>query len=88
MMIGRFGLNSARTWRQAPHGETPLRLTTAIAVNSRSPAATAAPTATRSAQIVRPNETFSTFTPWKIRPLAVRSAAPTGKFENGQYARF
>src|SRR4051812_34594347 len=23
-----------------------------------------------------------------MRPLAVRSAAPTGKFENGQYARF
>src|SRR6476620_7965886 len=23
-----------------------------------------------------------------MRPLALRSAAPTGKFENGQYARF
>ena len=62
--IGTFGLNSARNWRQAPHGETPPRLTTAMAVNSRSPAATAVPAATRSAQFVRPNEAFSTLQPW------------------------
>ena len=62
--ISSFGANSARTWRQAPQGVTPVRLTTAMAVNSFSPAATAAPTATRSAQFVRPNDAFSTFTPW------------------------
>src|SRR5262245_54261150 len=84
--IGRLGANSARNWRQAPQGVTPPRLATAIATNSFSPAATAAPAATRSAQFVRPKEAFSTLTPTKILPLAVRSAAPTGKLEYGQYA--
>ncbi len=48
--------NSASTCRHAPHGVTGSfeSATTANASNSRSPAATAAHTAARSAQIVSP----------------------------------
>ena len=43
--------NSASTWRQAPHGVPPLLVTTAMAVNFRSPSETALNTATRSAHM-------------------------------------
>src|SRR2546423_6593908 len=79
------GLNSARTCRQAPHGNAGFLefVTMPIATKSFSPAAIAAATADRSAQIVRPNDTFSTLQPLKIFPLLVLTAAPTVNFEYG-----
>lgn len=73
--------NSASTCRHAPHGVTGWieSATTAIASNLVSPAATAANTAARSAQMVSPKDRFSTLQPQNIWPLAVRSAAPTEK---------
>src|SRR3954453_14615427 len=86
--ISNAGLNSAMTWRHAPHGTAGVSAPAAIAIatNSRSPAATAAPMHTRSAHIVKPNEMFSTLTPVNTRPERVRRAAPTAKLEYGAYA--
>ncbi len=83
------GLNSASTCRHAPHGKTGSgkSVTIAIAASSLSPPATAAATALRSAQIVRPSETFSTLQPVKIVPDFVSNAAPTENFEYGACAR-
>ncbi len=52
-------------------------MTTAQAMGSRSPAATICMIAPRSAQIVAPNDAFSTLQPSKMRPLFVAMAAPT-----------
>ncbi len=54
--ITRGTLNSAMTWRQAPHGEigTAVSATTANMTKSRTPAATAAQMAVRSAHWVNP----------------------------------
>jgi len=84
-----FGSNSASTWRQAPHGDAGSCVSAAmtILVNSRQPAATAAKTALRSAQMVRPKLMFSTLQPSKTRPSLPTSAAPTKNFEYGAYAR-
>jgi hypothetical protein len=58
------GANSASTWRQAPHGVTGAPSTaTTMRRKRRTPALTAAPTATRSAQTVRPYDAFSTLQP-------------------------
>src|SRR5262245_60710959 len=82
--MGKSGANSTSTCRQAPHGEWPPGVATAIATQFfDSPAATALTTADRSAQIVRPYEAFSTLQPVKILPEAVNSAAPTLNFEYG-----
>src|SRR6266851_1258701 len=53
---------------------------------SRAPAATAWKIALRSAQIVWPNDAFSTLQPANTRPSDVRTAAPTGNRLYGQYA--
>lgn len=65
--------NSAITCKQAPHGlkhETGLlslfSVEIAIACSRVKPAATPAQIATRSAQIVKPNDAFSTFTPANV----------------------
>lgn len=80
-------MNSPSTCRHAPHGtELPRRLVVAHAPRRRSPAATAATTALRSAQIVSPYDAFSTFTPVNTRPDAPSTAAATGKREYGAYA--
>src|SRR5207302_1274908 len=72
------GANSVNTWRQAPHGGAEAASAwTAIASNSACPAPTAANTAFRSAQLVRPYEAFSTLTPVTTSPLESRRAAPT-----------
>jgi hypothetical protein len=60
-----------------PHGDAPLRVTTARAAKSRSPSLTALKVAVRSAQTVAPNDAISTFQPVKIAPDVVSSAAPT-----------
>jgi hypothetical protein len=80
--------SSARTWRQAPHGEAggSAPVTMAIVVSSRAPAATAAATAFRSAHTDRPYEAFSTLQPTKTRPSAARTAAPTANPEYGAHA--
>ena len=73
-----------------PHGEAGSRspVTTAHAIGSRSPAAIIVMTAARSAQIVAPNDAFSTFVPTKMLPFFVAIAAPTAYFEYGEYDRF
>jgi hypothetical protein len=73
-----------------PQGEAGSRspVTTAQAMGSRSPAAIIAITAPRSAQIVAPNDAFSTFVPTKMRPFLVAIAAPTAYFEYGEYESF
>ena len=47
----------------------------------RQPAATAAKTAVRSAQLVSPYDAFSTLQPAKSWPSSANTAAPTGNFE-------
>jgi hypothetical protein len=83
--MGRLEENSAKTCRQAPHGVTGVfeSETTTKASKSLSPSAMAAQMAALSAQIVKPNERFSTLHPMKIRPLFPRSAAPTANCEYG-----
>src|SRR5207247_6107435 len=73
------GANSARNCRQAPQGTigSLVSATTAIATNSRSPAATALAIAIRSAQIVRPYEIFSTLLQTKTAPDLHLTVAPT-----------
>src|ERR1039457_6968506 len=66
-----------------PAGLSPA---TAIATKDRTPAAAAAPTATRSANIESPYDGFSTLAPVKTRPSAVSKAAPTRNCEYGAYA--
>ena len=56
---------------------------TPIAVKRRAPSLTARTQALRSAQIVRPIEPFSTFTPSNVRPSSATSTAPTGNCEYG-----
>src|SRR5215472_12241555 len=65
-----------------PLGPSPA---TAIATIDRTPAEIAAPSATRSAHIVKPRDAFSTFAPVKMRPSAERIAAPTWNCEYGAY---
>src|ERR671933_349679 len=74
--------------RHGPQGVpgSSLCVTTAIAVNSRSPAASAVSRATRSAQTVSAYVQFSTLQPRYTLPLFVCSAAPTLYFENGATA--
>src|SRR5512140_3331985 len=72
-----------------PHGDdgSSVGVTTTHAVMDVSPAATAATTAPRSAQIVAPYEADSTLHPATIRPLPHSTAAPTWKDEYGARAR-
>jgi len=56
----------------------------AMALKFRFPAPIAATTALRSAQIVRPNDLFSTFVPVTTEPSSQRMAAPTRNFEYGE----
>ena len=80
--------NSAITWRQAPHGmNCEMSLVAgasghemATVVRLLHPAATAAKMATRSAQMVRPSEAFSTLQPQNTLPFA-KTAAPTRNLE-------
>ena len=83
MSTRQSGLESANTWRHRPQGATGsgVSATTARAVKSRAPAATAVKIATRSAQIVALREAGSMLQPEKISPAAVRTAAPTLKLE-------
>ena len=60
----------------------------AIAVNFFSPSETAFVNATRSAQILREYEALSTFVPVYILLSEVSNAAPTEKFEYGEYENF
>ena len=79
-----FGLKSARTWRQIPHGKTafPFKFDAmTIASKSLYPAVIAEKSAVLSAQLVAPKEEFSTLTPVKIVPSVVTIAAPTAKLE-------
>src|SRR5690606_13268870 len=73
------GENSASAWRQNPHGGTgsgdPVTRTSRL--NRRSPAATAAPSAARSAQSVTGYDAFSTLQPAQTPPDRAASAAPT-----------
>ena len=62
------------------------RNVTAILTKSRCPSLIALNSATRSAHSESPLTPFSMFTPVKTVPSAQRSAAPTAKFEYGQYA--
>ena len=59
---------------------------TAMATIERTPAEIAAPSATRSAHMVRPSDAFSTFAPENTRPSAESSAAPTWNCDYGAYA--
>src|SRR5665811_201394 len=83
------GPNSARSWRQIPHGLDGSRVgvTTTQARIAVSPAATAPTTALRSAQIVAPYEADSTLHPGNDAPLPLRTAAPTLNLEYGALAR-
>ncbi len=81
-------MNSLKTCLQAPQGPTGAAesgVDIANAMNRRRPELTAASTALRSAQTVRPNERFSTFVPVKTEPSSQSSAAPTRKWEYGEY---
>jgi hypothetical protein len=75
--------NSASTCRQAPQGNAGVlpSATTAIAARRLAPAAMAADTALRSAQMVRPYEAFSTLHPVKTLPSSEATAAPTRNSE-------
>src|SRR6185437_225406 len=83
LKISSVGANSASTCRHTPHGATDAEESLAITSEAkrRSPCATAASTAARSAQIDAPNEAFSTLHPVYTLPSAVASAAPTRKRE-------
>lgn len=70
-----------------PHGVPPSFVKTASSVHRCLPAETIAAIALRSAQIVNPNERFSTLAPIKISPSVARSAAPTKYPLYGAYAR-
>ncbi len=59
----------------------PEAVATASAAKRRSPAVTAAARAARSAHWPTGYEAFSTFTPVKVAPAAVRRAAPTANPE-------
>src|SRR2546423_13310950 len=74
--------------RHGPHGVEGSSdcVTTAMARNFRSPAASAESSATRSAQTVNPYVQFSTLQPRKTLPSAVSSAAPTLNLEKGATA--
>src|SRR5579859_1872696 len=80
--------NSSNAWRHAPHGRMPVGPSpaTAMATIERTPADIAAPSATRSAHIVKPSDAFSTFAPVNVRPSADNTAAPTWNCEYGAYA--
>src|SRR6266705_6396491 len=82
-ITSRSSPNSASSWRQAPHGDAggSTSVATTRRVNWRAPAATAAPSAIRSAQMVSPYDALSTFVPTNTRPSAASSAAPTRNFE-------
>src|SRR5690606_7362513 len=73
------GANSASACRQIPQGgvASGASVATATAVNSRCPATTAAPRATRSAQVPAGYDAFSTLQPSTMLPSAQSSAAPT-----------
>src|SRR4029079_3250587 len=79
--------SSVNTWRQAPQGVATGSATTATARIRFAPAATAAATALRSAQTVRPYDAFSTLQPACTRPRSSSTAAPTRNFEYGACAR-
>ncbi len=79
--IGRSWQNSARTWRQAPQGDTPPWETTTSPRNAVAPTAMALPIADRSAQTVSPSEAFSTLQPICSWAWSSIRAAPTAKFE-------
>jgi hypothetical protein len=84
------GLNSAKTWRHAPHGghgAADMPPATAMATGSKWPMETMPATALLSAQIVMPYEEFSTLQPKTTLPSDIKSAAPTLKREYGAYAR-
>lgn len=57
-----------------------------MATKSRTPSLIAFPIATRSAQLVNPNEAFSMLQPANTEPSAAKSAAPTVYCEYGAYA--
>lgn len=81
-------MNSLITWRQAPQGPTGVSesgVEIAKAMKRRCPAVTAAEIALLSAQTVRPKDLFSTFVPMNTVPSSQRSAAPTRKWEYGEY---
>ena len=75
------------TCLQAPQGgiNWSLSVAMAIALNFLIPPEMALKSAVRSAQIVRLKELFSILEPVMIFPDEVRSAAPTLKFENGEW---
>jgi hypothetical protein len=78
-ITGTSPQNSQISCRQAPHGgvNVSVSVTTAIALNFRSPSLIALKIATRSAHTVNPYVAFSTLHPPNIFPPTVRSAAPT-----------
>ena len=80
--------NSAINCRQAPQGVASGVAATAINVNSDSPSETALQIAVRSAQIASPYDAFSTLQPVLIFSDFVNTAAPTAKFEYGEYEFF
>src|SRR5690242_6925317 len=78
-ITSRSSPNSASSWRHAPHGDAggSASVATTMRRNPRAPAATPAPMAMRSAQMVRPYEALSTLVPTYTVPSAPSSAAPT-----------
>src|SRR5688572_10043558 len=79
------GANSTSTCRQIPQGGvgSVASVATTIRLNDRTPAATAAAIAPRSAQMVPPYDAFSTLHPTCTCPSESSSAAPTRKPEYG-----
>ena len=69
--------NSAKTWRHDPQGVEASSVASAIAWKFLSPSTTAEKIAARSAQIVKPEETFSILQPRNTLLLVVSRAAPT-----------
>src|ERR1700732_5506085 len=88
MLTGMSPQNSHINWRHAPQGGVSISVsvTTAMALNPRSPSLTALKIATRSAHMVSPYVAFSTLQPPKILPDVLRKAAPTRKLEYGACA--
>src|SRR5207237_108292 len=82
------GANSLIVCRHDPQGGDGSSASLAIAISSNdvNPCATAAATATLSAQSASPYAAFSTLHPETISPVEASTAAPTRKREYGAYA--
>lgn len=88
IFISLSSANSTITCLHIPHGyvyefKSPTK---AIAFKTLAPSETPLNIAVLSAQFVAPNDAFSTLHPVYILPSSNKAAAPTLKFEYGQYA--